>query len=190
MCARWSWPQATGAKPMADGLLEERLQPSLLDRLTDDDPGSPAETRDERAIDSRRLRQILRRDLGWLLNSTNLWRMRLESDPHDQPLPCEIFPNVAASTLNFGVDEVAGLTSTSRRAALIEGALETAIRRFEPRILPGSLSITLSGVAKKQESLVTFDIRADMWAEPIPQDLYLRSEVDLTTGALRLEVAT
>jgi type VI secretion system protein ImpF len=34
---------------------------------------------------------------------------------------------------------------------------------------------------------VTFDIAADMWAQPLPMELYLRSEVDITTGELKLE---
>lgn len=51
--------------------MSERLQPSLLDRLTDDDPTNPREGREARVIDIRRLRDIIQRDLGWLLNTTN-----------------------------------------------------------------------------------------------------------------------
>ena len=43
---------------MSDRTITERLQPSLLDRLTDSDPGVPAERRDDRVIDLRRLREI------------------------------------------------------------------------------------------------------------------------------------
>jgi type VI secretion system protein ImpG len=35
--------------------------------------------------------------------------------------------------------------------------------------------------------VVYFDIRAEMWAQPLPMELYLRSEVDVTTGELKLE---
>jgi type VI secretion system protein ImpF len=38
-------------------------------------------------------------------------------------------------------------------------------------------------------TLLTFDIAAEMWAEPMPLELYLRSEVDVTTGQLHLEWA-
>jgi type VI secretion system protein ImpF len=49
---------------MVEHALTERLQPSLLDRLTDDDPTNSKETRDSRVIDLRRLREIIQRDLA------------------------------------------------------------------------------------------------------------------------------
>ena len=52
---------------MADKTLTERLQPSLLDRLTDLEPEAKTESRDSRVINIRRLREIIRRDLAWLL---------------------------------------------------------------------------------------------------------------------------
>ena len=51
--------------------MSERLQPSLLDRLTDDDATNAAESREARVIDIRRLRDIVQRDLSWLLNTNN-----------------------------------------------------------------------------------------------------------------------
>ena len=54
---------------MSDHALSERLQPSLLDRLTDNDPTNLKETRESRVIDLRRLREIIQRDLAWLLNT-------------------------------------------------------------------------------------------------------------------------
>ena len=164
---------------MADRRLQERLQPSLLDRLTDDAPGETREARDERAIDTRRLREILQRDLSWLLNTSNL---ETEIDP-------ERYPHAAASVLNYGVEEVSGSYSTERRAALIRDAIEAAVAAFEPRIRAGTLSVLLRTRENARETVITFDISADMWAQPLPQNLYLRSEVDLTTGALSLETA-
>ena len=37
------------------------------------------------------------------------------------------------------------------------------------------------------EMTVGLDIRADMWAQPMPLELYLRSKVDLTTGEVAVE---
>ncbi|MEM6824710.1 MAG: type VI secretion system baseplate subunit TssE [Pseudomonadota bacterium] len=161
---------------MADRTIADKLQPSLLDRLTDDDPGGQSEARDARVIDIQRLREIIRRDLAWLLNSNNLGAMIDE----------ESFPNVANSTLNYGVREVSGEFSTKRRAELIRASMRQAIERFEPRIRDGALEIMLRQEEQKSETIVSFDIVADMWAQPIPLELYLRSEVDITTGALDL----
>lgn len=161
---------------MADRNISERLQPALLDRLTDDTPDKATEGRDRRVIDVNRLRDIIRRDLSWLLNTNNL----------DTQIDADTYPQASASVLNYGVREVAGDYSTEKRAADIRTSMETAIRRFEPRINHGTLEIILRKDDHGRQSVIVFDIAADMWAEPIPLELYLRSEVDLTTGELQL----
>lgn len=162
---------------MADQALTERLQPSLLDRLTDDDPGNPKESRESRVIDLRRLRDIIQRDLVWLLNTFDNSSL---VDP-------ERYPNVARSVVSYGVREVAGEFSTEARADKIRSSIHRAIEKFEPRIIAGSLDVLLRDTDQKGQTIVTFDIAADMWAQPLPLELYLRSEVDITTGELTLE---
>lgn len=163
---------------MADRMISERLQPALLDRLTDDEPGSRTESREARVVDINRLREIIRRDLAWLLNSNNLSGLIDE----------EHYPEVTNSVLNYGVREVSGEFSTERRAELIRESMKQAIERFEPRIREGALDVTLRKQEDKSrnQAVITFDIVADMWAQPVPMELYLRSEVDVTTGALDL----
>ena len=34
---------------------------------------------------------------------------------------------------------------------------------------------------------INFDIEADLWAQPLPLHLYLRTELDLETGEITLE---
>jgi type VI secretion system protein ImpF len=162
---------------MADRTLSERLQPSLLDRLTDTEPGAVTESREARVIDMRRLREIVQRDLSWLLNTSN---NEVRIDPTR-------YPNAAASVLNYGIREVAGDFSNVERAQKIRASIARAIARFEPRIDAGTLDVTLHEEADRSRTLVSFDIRADMWALPLPMELFLRSEVDLTTGELKLE---
>lgn len=162
---------------MADKTIIERLQPSLLDRLTDLEPEKATETRDSRVIDINRLRDIIRRDLSSLLN-TNNFETQLDPDLH---------PNVINSVLNFGVREVSGMTSTADRAGHIRTSIHNAIERFEPRIKEGTLDVVLQADANTRQTIVVFDIHAEMWAQPLPMELYLRSEVDVTTGELRLE---
>ena len=162
---------------MSDKMIAERLQPSLLDRLTDNDPSDLRETRDTRVIDIRQLRDIIQRDLSWLLNTSD----------SNSIIDSERFPNVAQSVLNFGISEVAGDYSTSDRAEFIRKSISNAIEAFEPRILPGSIDVQLRVGHDTRTSIVTFDIHADMWAQPMPMELYLRSEVDVTTGQLALE---
>lgn len=161
---------------MSDKTITERLQPSLLDRLTDKEPGEVTERRDDRVIDLRQLREIIQRDLVWLLNTSD----------NASTIDASRFPNAAKSVLNFGIREVAGDYSTKERAELIRRSITEAIRNYEPRIHPGSIDVRLRVGQDSSQSHITYDIRADMWAQPMPVELYLRSEVDVTTGQLDL----
>lgn len=164
---------------MADKNIAERLQPSLLDRLTDDAPGDLQEARDMRVIDIRRLREIVQRDLSFLLNTNN-------SESWIDPAR---YPMAAKSVLNYGVRDVAGDFSTLDKAQAIRKSIMQAIETYEPRIRSGSANVEIRTKDVARETIVSFDIRADMWAEPIPIELYLRSTVDITTGQITLERA-
>jgi type VI secretion system protein ImpF len=162
---------------MADHLLAERLQPSLLDRLTDNAPNERQETRAHRAIDISRLREIIKRDLSWLLNTNSIENM----------IDAKTYPNVVRSVLNYGVREVAGEYSTSGRAELIRKSIQRAIAVHEPRIIAGSTAVELRSEDSMGETQIAFDIHADMWAQPVPLELFLRSKVDVTTGEVTLD---
>ena len=55
---------------MAEGLTPlDKLQPCLLDRLTDDEPGKREESRGQRIISLQRYKAGVLRDLEWLFNS-------------------------------------------------------------------------------------------------------------------------
>lgn len=161
---------------MADRMLMERLQPSLLDRLTDDAPGERRESGARRAIDVTRLREIILRDLEWLLNTSNA----------EGREDLDAFPHVARSTLNYGIREPSGATATVARALEIRRSIREAIVAFEPRILPETLEVELRQEKVGAGAVITFDIRGDLWAEPVPVDLYLRTALDVTTGHVRL----
>lgn len=162
---------------MADQQLAERLQPSLLDRLTDDEPGKSAETRAHRVIDLDRLRDIVRRDLAWLLNTTN---MAASED-------LSRYPNVAKSVLNYGIPDTAGQRIVDLRDRSIEQVLKKAIEAFEPRIMSNSLKVSYSEKANRdQTAVIAFDVRGQLWAQPIPLELFIRSEVDVTSGEVKI----
>ena len=55
---------------MAELTPQERLQPALLDRLTDDNPESQVEPREMRVMSRNRMREAVLRDLSWLFNTT------------------------------------------------------------------------------------------------------------------------
>lgn len=83
---------------MAELTVKERVQPSLLDRLTDEEPDKNVESRERRVISLERLRECVMRDLGWLLNTGKL----------SQVQSLDEYPEVARSVVNYGSLDLSG----------------------------------------------------------------------------------
>lgn len=152
---------------MAELAPRERLQPSLLDRLTDDEPDQEVEARDRRVLSVRGLREGVLRDLAWLLNTTNLLSVS------DVPR----LPHLASSVLNYGMPDMSGASLANMNAADLERAIRQAIWDFEPRLIRSSVSV--KAVPAESITKIMFEIEADMWAQPYPERLYLKTELDL-----------
>ena len=61
----------------------------------------------------------------------------------------------------------------------LEEQLSEAVRNFEPRLRLGlSIRTDIEG------QLVTFEIEGDVWANPLPEHLHLKTVLDLETGQL------
>ena len=159
---------------MADLTHTERLQPCLLDRLTDHAPGQ-AESRSERVVSLARYREGVLRDLLWLINaSSHLPREGLAE-----------FPEVEKSVLNFGTRNLCGVVSENLDVRSYEAELEQAIERFEPRINSSSLKVSrLERNTDQDRHILDFEIRGDLWAYPVPEQLWIQTRVDLETGDL------
>jgi type VI secretion system protein ImpF len=158
---------------LAELSLKERLQPSLLDRLTDHEPGKSQEAREQRVFSLSRLREAVLRDLTWLLNTTHL-----QAGEDLEP-----YPEVARSVLNYGIPDLSGISVSGTDVPGLERALRQAISEFEPRILRDSLRVRLEiNEAQMSRNAMTFLIEGELWAEPVPLRLYLKSEIDLDTG--------
>jgi type VI secretion system protein ImpF len=160
---------------MADLTQKDRLQPSLLDRLTDQDPSRKLESREARVLSPSRLRDCVRRDLAWLLNTTHLKAVQ-ELDEH---------PQVERSVLNYGMPDLAGRTTSSVNTTELEQAIRKVILDFEPRLVARTLRVKLF-VDERQmnHNAMSFDIEAELWAQPLPLRLFLRTSVDLETGSI------
>lgn len=162
---------------MAELTQKERLQPSLLDRLTDDEPQQRQESRDKRVLSPSRLRECVRRDLSWLLNTTNLAALQ----------DLEEHPEVARSVVNYGMPDLAGRTVTSVDARALERLLSKVIADFEPRLLKSSVKVRIiADEQKMNHNAMLFDIEAELWAQPLPLRLFLRTEIDLENGGVNV----
>jgi type VI secretion system protein ImpF len=158
---------------MAELAPKERLQPALLDRLADNEPLKTIESRDHRVLSIERLHDCVVRDLAWLLNSENLGSVLDLSD----------YPDAAASTLNYGVPSFSGRFVGQFDERQLEVNLHESILRFEPRLIASSLHVRARFERTGgQPHLLSFEIEASLWAQPIPLQLLVKAEVDLESG--------
>ena len=164
---------------MADQLTpQERLQPALLDRLTDDEPDKKLELREHRVLSKSRMRQAVLRDLAWLFNTT-----RLESGTGMAK-----WPYARRSVINFGLPALSGQTASTVELQDLERDLKQAILDFEPRILPETLEVRALVELSELDhhNVIGIEIRGQLWAQPVPLDLLIRTEIDLETGKVHL----
>ena len=157
---------------MAENISRERLQPSLLDRLTDHAPEHGRESFEQQTLGLVQLRQAVLRDLAWLLNTTNMAATEALAAT----------PLALKSTINFGVPGLAGNIGTTNRLSAIETGIADAIRAFEPRIRADTLKVRLRPAADDQPTpSLVFEIRGELWAQPVPQQLFLETAIELET---------
>jgi type VI secretion system protein ImpF len=152
---------------------QDRLQPSLLDRLTDLEPHNGVESAEQRVLSQKALRRAVVRDLEWLLNTSR----------YDAVGSLDGFTEVARSVLNYGVPDISGSLASSVVLRTLEREISNAITIYEPRIDGRSLVVT--GVLaddRQPGSAVLFEISAEIWGQPGPLHLMLRTEIDLETG--------
>ena len=93
-------------------------------------------------------------------------------------------PEVAKSVLNFGVPDLTGSTTSSVDIPRLERELRTAILNFEPRLLAETLKVTVDVDREKMSrNALTFLIQGQLWAQPLPINLFLSTELDFETGS-------
>lgn len=163
---------------MVELTAQEQLQPALLDRLIDNEPHIKEDAPASRLITRSRLRGAVLRDLTWLFNATRLGG-EIELAGYDE---------VQRSVLNFGLPALSGETAASLNTLQLERSIKQAILDFEPRIMPASLQVgvMVSDVMLHQKNIISIQIRGHLWAQPMPLELLLRTDVNLETGAVQI----
>ena len=155
---------------MAEALSRDRLYPSLLDRLIDDEPGRAVEARENRSATLQRLRENVLRDLNWLFNAT-----QSSIDFDGDAL-------LAGSVINYGMPPLAGRPASQYDLGELARVLREVILRFEPRIIGRTLKVTAEANKGATHNVLGFRIEGQMWSQPIPLEIYMRTEIDLESG--------
>jgi type VI secretion system protein ImpF len=132
---------------------------------------SQLESADRRAMTMTKLREAVLRDLRWLFNATGI----------DDVVDLEPYPEARRSVINYGLRSLAGKPLSSIDAVEVARRIRDAIRFFEPRL--GRVQVEpeqREGVAPGTD--MAFIVQAELWSQPVAQQLSLRTSIDLDTG--------
>jgi type VI secretion system protein ImpF len=130
------------------------------------------ETSDRRHVSMRRLRECVCRDLTALLNSTAL----------SASIDLDAYPEVQRSVLNYGMPALTGRSAATVDVQRTARLIEEVIRRFEPRLTRVHV-VPDSGREKGSDGhQLGFRIEADLWGQPVPQHLVLRTRISTESG--------
>lgn len=134
-------------------------------------PNGMIESSQSRIVSMRRLRECVLRDLASLLNALNL----------ETHVDLERYPHVQRSVLNYGMRSLAGLAAAAVDAARTAAGIEEAIRRFEPRLRKVRVAPE-AREGRQDGQQLSFRIDAELWGQPVPQQLVLRTRIETDTG--------
>ncbi len=151
----------------------DKLRPSLLDRLLDDDPDSPGKP-DTCVQSLEGLQEAVKRDLEHLLNT----RRRCESRP--QEWKDEKLNDLKKSLVNYGLPDflAMNLASDEGRAAFLR-IVEDTIRVSESRL--DRIKVSLLANTEPLDRTMRFRIEALLQAEPAPEAIAFDSVLEPVT---------
>jgi type VI secretion system protein ImpF len=149
---------------------------SVLDRLADEDPRTPsAEAPLSRAESVRMLRNGVRRDLEWLLNTCRT------PDEAGSSLP-----ETESSVYNYGLPDFSSyaIASPKDQVRLVR-VLQNALKVFEPRLA----NVRIVPVEINPKGLRTMRIRIEglLMMDPAPEHISFDTTLQLTTGDFRIK---
>jgi type VI secretion system protein ImpF len=127
------------------------------------------------SISTRRLREYVCRDLAALLNCASL----------DAVVDLTSYPQVQASVLNFGMPSLAGRAARSADPQQIAATIAASIRRFEPRLSAVRVTPEM-GEEGNETHVLAFRIEAQLWGQPAPLQLVLRTRIDVDSGSIKV----
>jgi type VI secretion system protein ImpF len=153
---------------------QDRLQPALLDRLTDDQPESTAESLDARLIQDHRLRELVLRDLSWLFNT----------NAPSEDVIWDTVPEARRSVLHYGLPALSGRSASGLNLVALQDEVRRVIVDHEPRIKAATLVVTIetSNDQLDHHNRISFRIAGELWAQPVPLELLLQTDIDLESG--------
>jgi len=147
---------------------EQKLLPSVLDRLIDDRPRDSLEGPGALPRKVSHVKDAVKRDLEWLLNS----RQAVADLPDD-------LRQIDRSLLTYGLpDFTSTCLSNVSDQELLRRTVEEAIRRFEPRLSRVRVEVE---AGRDVDRALRFRIDAMLNVEPEPEPITFDSVLQLNT---------
>jgi type VI secretion system protein ImpF len=147
---------------------EIRINLSVLDRLVDFEPEVTSEPPASRSKALRQVKQALRRDLEWLLNTRRVLEV-----PDELPL-------LADSLLAYGLPDFTNLSvKNAEDQHDLTHAIEVTLKRFEPRLEDIVVSVANASVL---ERAFRFRIEARLRIDPVPEPISFDTTLQLGSG--------
>lgn len=142
---------------------------SVLDRLIDYEPGASREPVASRSKNLRQLKETVRRDLEWLLNTREVESGR--------PVDLKELQNSLAA---YGLPDFANMAVNQvDDQKKMRAAIHEAIRIFEPRLQ--DVVVTLQ-TSHSSDRLMHFRIDARLKVEPAPEPIAFDTVLQLVSG--------
>ena len=117
------------------------------------------------------LRATVRRELTWLLNTTNLGAAQ----------DLGAYPEVRTSVLNYGLPDLTGRASTGKSIRDRSEQIRQAILTYEPRMDPKKVEVEARSTVEK-DNAVTFLIRGDVTSAVKALPVQFVADVEVETG--------
>jgi type VI secretion system protein ImpF len=154
---------------MAGKPTDRSIRPSLLDRLIDEEPGNRSEAPDRRAQSLKELKDSVRRDLEWLLNSRR--------SPAEPALSAK---ELWRSVYCYGLPDTTGITMSSaedrnRMARMVA----SAVAAFETRLTNVTVSMDPPTASSR---VLHFQIEALLKMEPSPARVFFDTKLEVSSG--------
>jgi len=154
------------------------LRPTLIDRLTRK-PGDRERLFFE-GIGVRELKMEVGRDLEWLLN-TRMW-----IPPSDDEL--SELEETRNSLITYGIPDLSIFSwANPQDCQRIARMVETAVRTFEPRLLPQSVRCEIVPTTDETDFSLKLRIEAILHVEPISEHVAFDSSAEFDGGGIRIE---
>jgi type VI secretion system protein ImpF len=142
---------------------------SVLDRLIDYEPGISREPASSRSKSLKQLKEAVRRDLEWLLNTR-------ETSGENTEDSLELNKSLAV----YGLPDFTNLgTNDVDDQKKMRSAIQNAIKIFDPRLQDVQVSLQAS---QSSDRLLHFRIDARLRVDPAPEPISFDTVLQLVSG--------